>query len=225
MLDNLIATGDVTVGNACSRSNLSIGSRAAVKLIRSGYKPTILVKEELMHTYLMTESAVVELRMINDKLTALSINESRVMSLSDLAGRHCLPLITIHQKDAAVCSSATTIVHLIFCIYSRGSVRINIRSRRVLRAENSHLIALAWIQTAIAEEKEPVFTNLLDVATLARYIISSGNLLAEIRIRGTSLAGRTRRLRNAIDLIWISIGIIAKTGVSIKLQHKNTTRP
>ena len=178
-----------------------------------------------MNTNLMTLATIAETGMINHERTVLLVNESRVMPLCNLSTAHRIPLITAKKQYATVVGCGSTIVHLITLEECRCAIAIYERSIRLLRTEDSHLVTAVTGQATITHEEEVVLANLLNIACLTRYVISTGNLLTEVRVAGTVGISSTRSSGLAIHLVREGIGIVAETIGLIESDHKDTARP
>ena len=120
-----------------------------------------------MNTHLMAFAAITETGMINHESTVLLINERRVVTLCKLSTTHGIPLVTAKEQYATVVGCGRTIVHLIALKESRCAIAIYVRSVRILRTEDAHLITAIAGQATIAHEKKVVLAYLLNIACLA----------------------------------------------------------
>ena len=170
----------------------------------------------------------VEAGMIDDERTTLVVNDGRVMSLSHFSRRHRIPLIVAEEFHTLIALGIAAEVKDILTvngINTRRGETVLIRSVWFLRTENTNLITAGSRQATIAHEEIVVLAHLLDIASLARNIISAGNLLAEIRVAGTVGICSPRSNGLTAYLIRESIGIVTKTVGLIESDHEDTTRP
>ena len=225
MTHELIVACNVCICDRCLGSNRLIGDGLTVKLEWSCHQPALIVEEELMNTHLMTFATIAETSVINHERTILLVNERRVVTLCKLSTAHGIPLVTAKEQYATVVGCGRTIVHLITLEESRCAIAILVRTIRILRTEDAHLVTAIAGQATIAHEEEVVLAYLLNIACLARYVISTRYLLAEVRVAGAVGTGSTRSSGFAIHLVREGIGIVAETIGLIQLNHKDTTRP
>ena len=166
--------------------------------------------------------------MVNQICTTVFGGNDRVMALRTLA------IVTLsHIAPAGICTEdvhttvaycVRTEIQLIAVKHGINIVGVNIRAVRLFRTEHSHLIAAivvvvsvaAGSKSSVSNEEEIVATDILYVTCLARHIIASSNLLAEIRILSNAIA------RSSQCILHI---IVAQTSVLVEFQHPDATTP
>ena len=208
--------------------NILMGIGLTAELVRCSYQPTILVHEELMHSHLMLLPPGIDAGMIDYERTTLVVDDGRVMSLSYFCRRHRIPLVVAEEFHTLIALGIAAEVKDILTINginTRRGETVLIRSVWFFRTENTNLITAGSRQATIAHEEIVVLAHLLNIASLARNIISAGNLLAEIGIAGTVGISSSRSNGHTASLIRESIGIVTKTIGLIESDHEDTTRP
>ena len=147
------------------------------------------------------------------------------MTLRNLSTRHGVPLVAAKEQHATVVGCLGAVVHKIAFGDSRCAVAVDVRTIGIVRTEHTHLIAAITFKSAVAHEEEVVRTDLLNVACLARHIVATGYLLAEVGVACGVGAGSTRSGSLAINLVWELIGVVAQTVGLVEFQHKDAARP
>ena len=208
-----------------------IGTRHLLASIFEGssHQPSVLALEHLVDTHLMSLTPVLETGVINQIRTTVFSGDDGVMTLRPLAKvsscRASPRGISTEDVDTAVVIVLLrTEVQQIRGEYSTVVTRIGIGTVGILRAKHTHLVTTVVIvvghttgsQSAIGNKQVVIPTDILNIAGLARYIVSTCNLLTEVRIDGNTVA------RASQGIFYI---IVAQSCILIEFQHPDTTAP
>ena len=135
----------------------------------------------------MSFGIIVEAGVIDEQCTPLMIDESRVVTLGKFGSRHGVPLIVGQDLHADAATDVSSVVENVAVVDGRlpgSGAAILVGSIGFFTAEDAYLVATIGNQSTIAHEEVVVVSDMLDVGSLTRDIVTTRNLLAEVGVAG-----------------------------------------
>ena len=185
MLHELILAKNVLAGIFEVSLDAVVSQSLTIELKRCCAEPSFLVDKQLVNPVLETFTTSCETSMVDEEVPVLAVHKSGVVSLGNFTcSLETEAIVGRHQKITHCIGVICTVVHLIPREDGTLAFCIGIRSINIAGTERPHHIALVRLQTAIGHKQVIIITDMLDVGTLTRHIITTCDTLAEIGVAG-----------------------------------------